>query len=559
MPAELYEEPLELKVGILEAVLPHSKQYLATAYPFPSLEITGRAEARTFRSLVLENSYLRATVVPALGGRLLRLFDKRSSTEVLPVREVLTLTKGGPRGAILPDGLQIRLEEGRDRLNSLGPVTVQAVEAEDEGSPAQLWIGEVAGPISFNACYTLHPDRAELLLEVRAYNRTFGWHDYNGGVAGDCRLLGVTGVDTFLGFQDEHGARRFEEQFPFLLTPRQSDSFTLALSPMKEGGRAFREGHVHWGPESLTLQAVEQRLNHKLVVLTQDGQSLEAKVDLYPERPYELPFASLPSPPAAIALLDPAKNEVLRSDRDEPARVLPHSVPDPAYEASLLQMMSDNELRVSVAIPERRGGAAALLGYRSTARGDWQQAHRWFETSLLYNADDPLTWWGQALVARLAGDEAEERPELLNAHYLAPLEPALRAESFLSQTEPQGKEPNPILRPLEEAPEQFVDVACHLLDMGLFAEATRWIDEALRHHDLSMLHYLQAYALLEKTRMSVEASEHVRAAAASPLRPPFPWRAVERKALEVVVAAFPQDARAAQFLRLAPSRIIGEC
>lgn len=541
MPAELYEEPLELSVGILEAVLPDSGQYRASAYPYPSLRITGRAEKRTFRAIVLENPYLRATILHALGGRLLSLFDKCTSTELLPVRKVLEPKEGGLRGAYLPDGLQIRLGE-EDRLNSLGPVSIQAVEAEDEESPAQLWIGETAGPISFNACYTLPPDRAELLLEIRALNRTFAWQPYNGGLAYESPGLSLIPVDTFL-----HGQHRFPSGFS--LAPRQTDAFTVALLP-SIGGQALREAAVRWDEQRLTLQTVEKRLGHKLVVLTEDAQSLEAQVELYPEHPYELLYTALPSPPAAIVLLDPAKNEVLRSQRAEQL-AQPTPFPFRSEGPALSHGISREELQYATAIPSLRGPAHTLLGMREAASGSLRAAHGSFESALLYNADDPLTWWAQAVVARLAGDEAEERAELLNAHFLAPLEPALRAESFLSQTEPQGKAANPILRPLEESPEQFVEVACLLLEMGLYAEATRWIDEALRHEDLAMLHYLQAYALLEKTRMSVEAAEHLRAASAKPLSPPFPWRSIEIKALERVSAAFPQDERITQLLSFA--------
>ena len=69
MAAEVYEDQIELTVGILEAVLPDSGQYLSTAYPYPSLKPTGRNDTRMFRAIVLENPYLRATIVPDLGGR----------------------------------------------------------------------------------------------------------------------------------------------------------------------------------------------------------------------------------------------------------------------------------------------------------------------------------------------------------------------------------------------------------------------------------------------------------------------------------------------------------
>ena len=101
----------------------------------------------------------------------------------------------------------------------------------------------------------------------------------------------------------------------------------------------------------------------------------------------------------------------------------------------------------------------------------------------MYNADDPLLWWGKAVALRLAGEDNEQ--ELLNAHFLAPLEPALRAESFLSQPINPDGAPSPLLASLAENPEEFIEVACLLIDCGLFDQASRWIDEALRHRDLA--------------------------------------------------------------------------
>jgi hypothetical protein len=170
------------------------------------------------------------------------------------------------------------------------------------------------------------------------------------------------------------------------------------------------------------------------------------------------------------------------------------------------------------------------------------------EQALLYNAEDHLAWLAKAVYKRIAEGPQSESAELLNAHYLAPLEPALRAEGFLTQPQSQGREANPILKPLKESPEQFIEAACLLLDMHLLSEASRFIDEALRHEDLPMLRYLQAFALLSGTKMSVDAAEHIAAAAGKPFAPPFPWRRREIAVLEYLLSAFPNDARMKQYL-----------
>src|SRR5437764_7510714 len=160
MPADVYEDSLELTVGILEAVLPDSGQYLSSAYPYPSLKPTGRSERRMFRTIVLENAFLSATIVPDLGGRILRLLDKRTGAEVFPI-ESLKLESGGLRGLELPHGIQVRYGNS-DRHNSLGSVNYLPLPAESEEDDAGIWIGEVGVGLSFNALISIPPDAAEL-------------------------------------------------------------------------------------------------------------------------------------------------------------------------------------------------------------------------------------------------------------------------------------------------------------------------------------------------------------------------------------------------------------
>ena len=144
--------------------------------------------------------------------------------------------------------------------------------------------------------------------------------------------------------------------------------------------------------------------------------------------------------------------------------------------------------------------------------------------------------------------DADNQAELLNAHYLAPMEPALRAESFLSHPIQPDRDPNPLLRPLAEDPSQFVEVACLLMEAGLFDQASRWIDEAVRHVDLPMLRYLMAYSLLVATKLGIEASEQMRLAGDLPFGPPFPIRPFERKVLEALRDVFPNDLRLRGYL-----------
>lgn len=515
MPTDLAEDSLDLTIELLEAVN-------EPVGPFPRLTRTGRKELRQFRTVVLENPLLQVILLPDLGGRIIRILDKRTDTDILPFSPTISVEEGGKRGVFAPAGLQISYDGG-ERLNSMGTVVCQPDYSGEDEEPGGVWIGELCGNgLGLHYRIALPPDRAEILLECRLLNRTFEPLPVSPGLLGDTSKLYV------------------EADLPsFDLAPRQLHAWTGTLTPISLGetkGQS-REAAAYFDAKTLRIQTTEQRLGHKIVLLTEAGQTLEMPVDLYPEIVFETSLAGLPSPAKALAILDPAKQEILRIEGPQTASETRTTAqiqtewPEPGWD--------EPRLRAATLNVAQRHLAHLLLGYLRLKERDFQAANEEFEQALLFNAEDHLTWWIKAVTERLLGNAEEERPELLNAHYLAPLEPALRAEGYLSSPS-HAKEPSAVLRPLEETPDAFVEIACLLLEANLPDEATKWMDEALRHADLPMLRYLQAYAYLEGSRMSVEAADQVAMARRKPMTPPYPWRAIERRAMAALTERFPE-------------------
>ena len=557
--SEAFEDGLDLQIGLLEAYVPSTRADWP-GYPFPMLRASGEQEMRTFRTIILENPYLRVTLLPGMGGRIISLFDKRTGVEILRRHPMIEPQDGGPRGAYVREGLQISLD-GHERLNALGNVSSQFEHPEDEDSDAAVWIGETCTGtgLSFHLRISLPPDRAELRLEVRVFNRWLISQEYDGGLSiylGDGDFDGSSfysterdcGLSLFSGGELAEEACFTEGVLTFSklpyrnqLAPRQVDSWHVALVPISGLGNcvgASLAGAANISDETLSVQVTAQRLGHKLLMLTEDGQTLEAVVDLYPENVMEIPLGSLK--PVEVVLRDPSKQEILRVGRKrltllEPANCLQKIV----NSVSIGIESSEYELKEATFHVSQRHLAYTLLGIRALSEKRFADAGSAFEQALAFNAEDPLLWWVKALAARL--DDADNQAELLNAHYLAPLEPALRAESFLAQPVSLDPEPNRLLVALEENPEEFIEVACLLIEAGLFDQASRWIDEAMRHRDLPMLRYLMAFCLLVATKLSTEAYDHVRIAGKSPVAPPFPYRSVERKAIDALRQAFPDD------------------
>jgi tetratricopeptide (TPR) repeat protein len=570
--AEVFEDAVDLQIGLLEAFLPQSRSIWHT-YPFLPLKTTSEQEMRTFRTIILENAYLRATILPGLGGRIISLFDKRTGSEILRRHPMLEPQEGGRRGAFVREGVQF-LIDGRERLNSLGNVATQIEHDPDGDSEAAVWLSETFSGtgVSFHLRISLPPDRAELRLEARVFNRWTRPQSYNGGIgiylgAGsfDGTLFAAEERDIVVGlFPEDHifDGADFKDgflrvtRFPELreLAPHQVDSWTINLVPYSGLGgclSATRDLGVSIVDGSLRLQVPQERLGHKMLMLTEDGQTLEAMVDLYPEHVFAIPLVRLK--PIELVLKNPAKEEVFRTSvhvrTPEEENLTPKLADEPVDRVRLatnLGVSSDlTDLKRATFDLSTRHLAHTLLGLKALSESRFNDAGADFEQALNFNAEDPLLWWAKAVASRLS--DLDNQEELLNAHYLAPLEPALRAESFLSQPISLDPEPNRLLAPLEENPEEFIEVACLLIEAGLFDQASRWLDEAIRHRDLPMLRYLTAYCLLAKTRLVAEASEQVRIASKSPVGPPFPFRDVERTAIHTLRDAFPTDANLAVF------------
>lgn len=557
--SEIFEDVLELEIGLLEAGLP-----TAESYPYPSLTPTTAVVKRKFHCAILENPYLRATFVPGLGGRLLSLVDKRSSVELLPQR--LETLASGVRGATLTNGIELHLQ-GHVRHTSLAAVQF-ATEDPDEERPAGLWLGEaVTGTgMSWHLHVFLPEDRAELRLEARIFNRTVNSVFYNAGLLVGSEGTPVSDDHVFLTSSEGRGIAlipdrgswsasrndgrlrisRFES--PRTMAGRQLDTWSFSIVPFSNLGRivaASRNGALSVEDEAMRVQSTGQLAQHKLVLLTGQGETLEAPVDIYPEKVLEM---KAPDSPSAVALLDPGKKALLSWNRESALREIGPGQERPTDRIAPIAF--DGDLNEETFDVPTRHIAQSILGTRALAAQDYEEAEYRFEQSLLYNGEDHLTWWLKAVAKRLKGEQFEEIPELLNAHYLAPLEPALRAESYLSQPQSMEKEPNPLLKPLDEYPETYIEVASLLLDAGLYEQAGRWIDESLRHVDLPILRYLLGYSHLQVSKLDFEAAKQVSAASRMPLGPPYPWRAIERKAITTLAERFPSDERLKKLVEL---------
>ena len=497
---------------------------------------TGETEARVVEAVVLENEFLVATFVPELGGRLLSLLDKTTAHDCLSG----AMNPSNENGLAGFGGLEVSLD-GYPRANTIGSVRCAVT---DSG----LRLSEVGarGGIGFELLASLGSG-VELCLELRFRNRSVGgilwnpgllWPDEGLEVSRSSEATIAYSSNSQSGFalvidQDvfrhvsSTSATFYDE--PRVLPPRWGESFRFSIVPVSGLGQPKRVSSVAalgFSDNELVIQPRREVSGGKFVLQTAIGKALEAPAELAPATTLRYSFAELGGPPRAFVILDGEGVELFRYPV-EPARLgaLPdqNPYPDPP----------PTELTAWERLPAFRYWVANLRTREAFRAGDYAEAFAHAETALLFNGDDHLAWIEKAIAARRLGEVEPDAPELPNAHYLAPMEPLLRAEGFLAQA---GLDARTFLAALAGQPNELVEVATAYIDLGLYDDAARFIDAARSVADLPMLRYLYAYVCIVTGKMKADAAAAV--ASVSRLEPPYPWRPTERLALETLSRTF---------------------
>lgn len=539
MAIRAFEERIQVEIDAVEALptAPGDGEEARSAYPLPRLRLLGRRERHEFIAVVLENDFIRATLVPALGGRVISLHLEgedclgvpRSEDGVYlldlrtpPLLEGPSSSRGGPAPILsggwgvgspqLHAGLEFTLY-GQQRRQALAPLDIQVLEPEDGDDEAVLILGELdaGSPISWHARISLAPHEAALRIGFKGYNRSLEPAPYSSGM----RWTGTLGIHAEPGvfsicdsIQIDRGAE--------LLGPRLVDNWEVLVIPTPV---AVRNSCSAGALTDRAFWPAIHMAEVRVLIQDQTGATLEATLDLVPGTALDLPEYQ------AIQI---------RDAHGTPFASWPSATPDP----------DEFALQRDLLHPDRRAATLVALAYRAIASNNRPRAKQLVDDALGLNQEDHLAWWLRAALSR-----GESEGDLPNAHFLAPFEPVLRAESFLAMAVNE-RDPNPLVAPLADDPDALIEVAVRLREAGMMDDLARWVDEALRHREVPMLRYILADALLAKSRMAVEAADHIARVARTPINPPYPWRPLERAVLERLHERFPDDARIAELLEM---------
>ena len=141
-------------------------------YPHPVIEsVGGEKQDQPYRALFLENEFIEIMILPELGGRVHRAYDKIRKRDFVYYNSVIKPALVGLTGPWISGGIEFNWPQ-HHRPSTFQPVDYTITENED-GSKT-VWINEVE--LMFRtkcqAGFTLYPGKAYLEVKAKLYNRT---------------------------------------------------------------------------------------------------------------------------------------------------------------------------------------------------------------------------------------------------------------------------------------------------------------------------------------------------------------------------------------------------
>lgn len=344
---------------------------------------------------------------------------------------------------------------------------------------------------------------------------------------GDCTVVLV--VDDRVAAMDfEDGGVLVEACAPVLLPPLRTRVVACAVHFVSAPGVpvAANEHFValHDAEEGkLRLHAAQETLSAKVFLQLASGEMVEAPLSAYPERAADYALRGLGAPPKRIlirgnggeSLMEAAIDFAKGDDNHASAtRATLHVEWDEWEQLPLArglhalaegrQADAERLLLAATHAPGLEHVAWFALGVSAMRSERWLLAAADFEESLLYCGSNPLAWWLKNWCLRRVGDEDEH--DLPNAHFLAPVEPCLRIEAFLSG----GGEG--MLEEFGDDPAPFLEVADLLWWCGQEAERQMVLAAGAEQTSDGLLYRLRA-SWLRRCGMEMEAAEEERRAA----------------------------------------------
>lgn len=141
-------------------------------YPHPVCE--GVSDVKTdkeYNAIFLENDYILVMILPEIGGKIQRLYDKTNGYDAVYYNEVIKPALVGLAGPWISGGIEFNWPQ-HHRPSTFDP-TDYTIEENADGS-VTVWVGETEKMFHTKgmAGFTVYPDKAYLEIKGQVYNPT---------------------------------------------------------------------------------------------------------------------------------------------------------------------------------------------------------------------------------------------------------------------------------------------------------------------------------------------------------------------------------------------------
>ncbi|HLY63354.1 MAG TPA: DUF5107 domain-containing protein [Terriglobia bacterium] len=141
-------------------------------YPYTMLDdLTDRREIKTYKAIYLENDYLKAIILPELGGRLYSLYDKVSKREVFYRNNVVKYGLVSLRGAWISGGIEFNFPNGHTVVTVSQVASRLLLNPDGSATAVVGGMDQVTG-MHWEVALTLRPRQARLEQHVTLFNST---------------------------------------------------------------------------------------------------------------------------------------------------------------------------------------------------------------------------------------------------------------------------------------------------------------------------------------------------------------------------------------------------
>ena len=177
-------------------------------YPYTQREnLTNHVAPHRWRTLNLENEYLKCVILPDLGGHLYRCIDKRNNADLFYANPSLKFARIAYRGVWAAYGIEFNFPVSHNWMTA-SPVDFSTSTAAD-GS-ASVWVRNIDRVYGMEWCVelTLHPGQTALEQRTTLYNpgearhRFYWWTNAGVQVWDDSRLYYPQEFSVTHGFVD---------------------------------------------------------------------------------------------------------------------------------------------------------------------------------------------------------------------------------------------------------------------------------------------------------------------------------------------------------------------